>query len=168
MKPSFKEVEVVTKTNYVNTNTVGSESVYGSSVSFIDFCDDNWEYRNDVEIIPGIKQSALIGLAEYDTSLINVLQNGDCILAKDNTVDYTKIDPSFGTNEDLKKLVKTAHKKGIRIVLDGVFNHSGWFFFAWQDVLKKGEKSKYKDWYFIKDYDITSSRSSFIRYNALF
>ena len=88
MKPSFKEVEVVTKTNYVNTNTVGSESVYGSSVSFIDFCDDNWEYRNDVEIIPGIKQSALIGLAEYDTSLINVLQNGDCILAKDNTVDY--------------------------------------------------------------------------------
>ena len=88
MKPSFKEVEVVTKTTYVNTNTVGSESVYGSSVSFIDFCDDNWEYRNDVEIIPGIKQSALIGLAEYDTSLINVLQNGDCILAKDNTVDY--------------------------------------------------------------------------------
>ena len=88
MKPSFKEVEVVTKAKYVNTNTVGAESVYGSSVSFIDFCDDNWEYRKDAEITPGVKQAALIGLAEYDTSLINVLQNGDCILAKDNTVDY--------------------------------------------------------------------------------
>lgn len=79
---------------------------------------------------------------------------------KYDTVDYTKIDPSFGTNEDLKKLVKTAHKKGIRIVLDGVFNHSGWFFFAWQDVLNKGEKSKYKDWYFIKDYDITVDKDN--------
>jgi len=88
MKPSIKDVEVMTKSKFLNTNTNGSESVYGSSVSFIDFCDDNWDYVEDAEIIKGVKQSALIGTAEYDTSLINVLQKGDCILAEDNTVDY--------------------------------------------------------------------------------
>ena len=87
MKPSFKETNVVTSIKYTNTNTIGSESVYGSSVSFIDFCDDNWEYVTDAEILPGVKQAAIIGTEIYDTSLINVLQKGDCILAKDNTVD---------------------------------------------------------------------------------
>ena len=90
MKPSFKEVEVMTVSKFVNTTTVGSESVYGSSVSFIDFTDDNWEYVEDAEIIQGVKQAALIGTAEYDTSLIKVLQKGDCIIAKDNTVDVNE------------------------------------------------------------------------------
>jgi len=88
MKPSLKAVEVMTNAKFVNTNTVGAESVYGSSVSFIDYTDNNWTYVEDAEIIKGVKQAALIGTAEYDTSLINVLQKGDCILAKDNTVDY--------------------------------------------------------------------------------
>ena len=90
VKPSFKDVEVMTTTKFVNTNTVGAESVYGSSISFIDFADDNWDYVEDAEIIKGVKQAALIGTAEYDTSLINVLQKGDCIVAKDNTVDYNE------------------------------------------------------------------------------
>ena len=87
VKPSLKEVEVVTKSEFVNTNTVGADSVYGSSVSFIDFCDDNWEYVEDAEIIKGVKQAALIGTAEYDTSLLNVLQKGDCLVAEDGAVD---------------------------------------------------------------------------------
>ena len=87
VKPSFKEVEVMTSTNFVNTTVVGADSVYGSSVSFIDFTDDNWEYASDVDLGAGVKQAALIGTAEYDTSLIKVLQKGDCIVAKDNTVD---------------------------------------------------------------------------------
>jgi hypothetical protein len=87
IKPSLKDVEVLTKTHYVNTTTVGADSVYGSSVSFIDFCDDNWEYVEDAEIIKGVKQAALIGNEEYDTSLLNILQKGDCILAKDGAVD---------------------------------------------------------------------------------
>ena len=87
MKPSIKEVEVLTKLQFVNTNAVGSESVYGSSVSFIDYCDDNWEFTTEAEIIKGVKQAALIGTAEYDTSLINTLQKGDCILAKDGAID---------------------------------------------------------------------------------
>lgn len=87
-KPSFKEVEIMTKTKFVNTTVVGANSVYGSSVSFIDFTDDNWKYVTDAELVPGVKQAAIIGTAEYDTSLIKVLQKGDCIIAKDNAVDY--------------------------------------------------------------------------------
>ena len=87
VKPSFKEVEIMTKAQFVNTNIVGADSVYGSSVTFIDFCDDNWEYNSEVELIPGVKQAAIIGTAEYDTSLINVLQKGDCLIAKDGAVD---------------------------------------------------------------------------------
>jgi len=87
MKPSFFEAAVKTSSKFKNTNTTGAEAVYGSSISFIDFCDDNWEYVDDAEIIPGYKQSAFICSAPYDTSLLNVLQKGDCILAKDNTVD---------------------------------------------------------------------------------
>lgn len=87
IKPALKEVEVLTRIKYVNTTAVGADAVYGSSVSFIDFCDDNWEYVEDAEIIKGVKQAALIGTAQYDTSLLNILQKGDCILAEDGAVD---------------------------------------------------------------------------------
>jgi glycosidase len=66
-----------------------------------------------------------------------------------NTFDYHTVDPRFGTNDDLKDMVKTAHSKGIKVVLDGVFNHSGTQFFAFQDLLKNQEASKYKDWFFV-------------------
>ena len=87
IKPALKDVEVLTKVSYVNKTVNGEDSVYGSSVSFIDYCDDNWEYVEDAEIIKGVKQAALIGTAEYDTSLLNILQKGDCILAEDGIVD---------------------------------------------------------------------------------
>ena len=68
---------------------------------------------------------------------------------KYNTFDYTKIDPDFGTEEDVIELVQTAHSMGIRVMLDAVFNHSGTEFFAWQDVWEKGEDSPYFDWFVI-------------------
>ena len=68
---------------------------------------------------------------------------------KYNTADYTEIDPDLGTEEDLIALVERAHSLGIRVMLDAVFNHSGTDFFAWRDVVEKGKKSKYFDWYFI-------------------
>ena len=68
---------------------------------------------------------------------------------KYNTFDYTRIDPDFGTEEDLIELVQTAHAMGIRVMLDAVFNHSGTEFFAWQDVWEHGENSKYFDWFCI-------------------
>ena len=67
---------------------------------------------------------------------------------KYDTVDYMDIDPCFGTIDDFKTLVKAAHKRGIKIILDGVFNHCGPDFFAFKDVLKKGKESKYVDWFY--------------------
>lgn len=66
-----------------------------------------------------------------------------------NTRDYRKIDCRLGNNEDFKKVCDELHKSGIRVVLDGVFNHAGRGFFAFRDVLKNRELSPYRDWFFI-------------------
>ena len=64
--------------------------------------------------------------------------------------DYYRVDKHFGKNEDLKELVKTAHEKGMRIVLDAVFNHCSENMTEFQDVLKYGSKSRYYDWFVIQ------------------
>ena len=66
-----------------------------------------------------------------------------------NTRDYRKLDCRLGTNEDFKGIVDKLHQEGIRVVLDGVFNHVGRGFFGFQDVLKNREASTYKDWFHI-------------------
>ncbi len=63
------------------------------------------------------------------------------------TTDYKKLDTRLGTNEDLTGFVAECHKQGIRVVLDGVFNHTGRDFFAFKDIKQHREGSKYKDWY---------------------
>jgi len=63
------------------------------------------------------------------------------------TTDYKKVDTRLGTNEDLRNFVAECHKQGIRVILDGVFNHTGREFFAFQDLRWKRENSRYKDWY---------------------
>ncbi len=66
-----------------------------------------------------------------------------------NTRDYKKIDCRLGTNEDFSKVCEELHKADIRIVLDGVFNHVGRGFWAFQDVLENRENSRYRDWFHI-------------------
>ncbi len=63
------------------------------------------------------------------------------------TTDYKKLDSRLGTNADLTEFVARCHKEGIHVILDGVFNHTGRDFFAFQDVKKNREYSFYKDWY---------------------
>ncbi len=63
------------------------------------------------------------------------------------TTDYKKLDSRLGTNEDLTNYVAECHKQGIRVILDGVFNHTGRDFFAFEDIKKNREGSAYKDWY---------------------
>lgn len=63
------------------------------------------------------------------------------------TTDYKKLDTRLGTNEDLTEFVAECHKQGIRVVLDGVFNHTGRDFFAFKDIRQYRESSRYKDWY---------------------
>ena len=63
------------------------------------------------------------------------------------TSDYKKLDSRLGDNEDLKNFVAECHRQEIRVILDGVFNHTGRDFFAFQDLKKNRENSPYKDWY---------------------
>ena len=66
-----------------------------------------------------------------------------------NARDLKKIDVRLGTNEDFKEVCDALHEAGIRVMLDGVFNHVGRGFFAFQDVLENRENSRYKDWFHI-------------------
>ena len=72
---------------------------------------------------------------------------------KYNTFDYTKVDSDFGTEDDLRELVREAHSRGIRIMLDAVFNHCGHKFPPLLDVCEKGRASRYFDWFFINSDD---------------
>lgn len=74
---------------------------------------------------------------------------------KYDTIDYYTIDPSFGTEADLKELVDRAHAMGMRVMLDGVFNHTSTDFFAFRDLLKNQEKSPYKDWYYVEKFPMS-------------
>ena len=66
---------------------------------------------------------------------------------KYDPVDYLKIDPHFATEEEFKAFVDDCHRRGIRIVVDMAFNHTGNWHFAFRDAVEKGPKSPYYDWY---------------------
>ncbi|MBQ1393261.1 MAG: hypothetical protein IIY81_06975, partial [Lachnospiraceae bacterium] len=64
-----------------------------------------------------------------------------------DTTDYKKVDRRLGTNADFKEYVKNCHDKGIHVIVDGVFNHVGRKFFAFEDLKQNRENSRYKDWF---------------------
>jgi len=63
------------------------------------------------------------------------------------TTDYKMVDRRLGTNDTLKQFVEECHKQDIRVILDGVFNHTGREFFAFKDIQANREQSRYRDWY---------------------
>lgn len=63
------------------------------------------------------------------------------------TTDYRKLDSRLGDNDDLKAFVKNCHDNGIRVIFDGVFNHTGRDFFAFKDLKANRENSRYRDWF---------------------
>lgn len=63
-------------------------------------------------------------------------------------LDYYHVCPNLGTDDDFRELVSEVHNRGMHIIIDGVFNHSSWYFFAFDDVVKNGENSQYKDWFY--------------------
>lgn len=73
---------------------------------------------------------------------------------KYDTEDYLSVDPAFGSLEALRQLTSEAHRHGIRVILDLVFHHSGDRFFAFEDVVAKGEASAYREWYFVRDFPV--------------
>ncbi len=81
-----------------------------------------------------------------------------------NTFDYYRIDPLLGTERDLKELCDTLHENGMKLVLDGVFNHSGVGFEPFRDAAEKGKASEYYDWFFFDDSEIGYKTFSFAAY----
>ena len=124
-----------------------------------DFSDPQWNdvYGGDLkgitEKLPYLKDLGISGI--YMTPIFRSGSNH-----KYNTFDYWQIDPDFGSEEDLRELIRTAQEMGIRVMLDAVFNHSGSEFFAWQDVCEKGEDSLYYDWFFINGNNFAENRFS--------
>ena len=82
-----------------------------------------------------------------------------------DTRDLTKIDCRLGTNEDFQTVCETLHSHNIKIMLDGVFNHVGRGFWAFQDVLEKKWDSPYKDWFYI-NFDGNSAYNDGFWYEA--
>ena len=83
-----------------------------------------------------------------------------------NTRDYRKIDCRLGTNEDFAKVCKELHENGIKVVLDGVFNHVGRGFWAFQDVLKNRESSPYINWFARIDFNGNSNYNDGLWYEG--
>ena len=82
-----------------------------------------------------------------DTVLLNPVFDSD--RHGYDTRDYNRVDPRLGTNGDLAQVCRTFHDAGLRVMLDGVFNHVGRGFWAFRDVQEKRWNSPYKDWFHI-------------------
>lgn len=80
---------------------------------------------------------------------------------KYDTHDYFKIDPAFGTLETFVSLVQALKDAQIRLVLDAVFNHCGDGFWAFRDVVERGDDSRYRDWFIVDSYPIRFDPPSF-------
>lgn len=70
------------------------------------------------------------------------------------TTDYKRIDPRFGTNEEFKALTWRLRQMGIRVILDGVFNHTSVDFPQFKSIREEGEKSPFLNWYFIRSFPV--------------
>jgi neopullulanase len=70
---------------------------------------------------------------------------------KYDTYDYFRIDPHLGDMATFRELIDQAHRRGMRVILDGVFNHCGRGFFAFVNVLENGGESPYRNWFYIED-----------------
>lgn len=102
-----------------------------------------------IQNIDYLKELGISGI--YFTPIFKAYSNH-----KYDTIDYMEIDPQFGDNETFKRLIKVAHEKGIKIMLDAVFNHSGFYFPQFQDVIEKGAASRYKEWFYTTEFPLVT------------
>lgn len=113
-----------------------------------------WDSLPTRENMFGGNLAGIIDKLEYIASLgVNTIYL--CPIFKSNsnhryhTVDYFEIDPVLGTLKDFDKLVKKAHKLGLRVILDGVFNHCSRGFFQFNSLMELGKNSPYVDWFHV-------------------
>lgn len=110
----------------------------------------------------GDLQGVLDHLADLQALGINGLYFCPIFTATSNhkydTIDYLAIDPAFGDKTLFRELVDQAHARGMKVMLDAVFNHLGYQSPQWQDVVAHGRDSKYASWFHINDYPVTPFR----------
>lgn len=122
-------------------------------ISTLDFCGVHGESEGEGENIdpaPIYKLTQWIDyLSDMEFDAIYLCP----IFASDShgydTQDYQKLDPRLGSNEDFGKVVDAFHEKDIKVVIDGVFNHVGRGFWAFEDLRQNKENSQYKDWFYV-------------------
>ena len=73
-----------------------------------------------------------------------------------HTHDYYRVDPMLGGNAALKRLIDEAHGRGMKVVLDGVFNHASRGFFQFHDILENGQNSAYLDWFTVHGWPLNA------------
>jgi len=81
---------------------------------------------------------------------------------KYDTEDYFQVDPAFGTNDQLRQLVKEIHRRNMHIILDGVFNHCGFEFPGFQDLINHGKNSSFRDWFQVRSFPICTEPVSYM------
>jgi cyclomaltodextrinase len=112
----------------------------------------------------GFKGGDLLGVAEHldylDDLGINAIYFNPIFQSASNhryhTHDYYRVDPLLGGDAAFKELLDAAHARGIRIVLDGVFNHASRGFFQFNHILECGEQSPYLDWFTVKGFPLNA------------
>ncbi|PLR82224.1 alpha-glycosidase [Bacillus canaveralius] len=105
------------------------------------------DFQGIIDHLDYLKELGITGI--YFTPIFKAYSNH-----KYDTINYFEIDPQFGDKETFKKLVDKCHENGIRIMLDAVFNHSGYHFEPFQDVLTNRAASKYANWFHISEFPL--------------
>lgn len=126
---------------------VGNFAPWGSKPTTTNFCGGNLEgIREHLQYIKDLGANTLY--------LCPIFQSNSN--HRYHTFDYFKIDPVLGTLDHFDKLVEDAHGLGIRIILDGVFNHCSRGFFQFNSLMEVGPDSPYRDWFIVDSFPVTA------------
>jgi len=128
-----------------------------------------WEEWNAMPTLQGYKGGDLWGVMEQLDYLqdlgINAIYFTPIFQSASNhryhTHDYYQVDPMLGGNPAFKELLDAAHERNIKVVLDGVFNHSSRGFFFFHDVLENGPHSPWLQWFKIQDWPVSPYNGEF-------
>lgn len=134
----------------------------------------NLEAWDSPPTIHGYKGGDLLAIAErldYLEDLgVNALYLTPVFQSASNhryhTHDYHRVDPMLGGDEGLRNLLDRAHERGMRVILDGVFNHASRGFFQFNDILENGERSAYLDWFKVHSYPLNAYGGGDLGYDA--
>jgi len=129
---------------------------------------------DDPPTVHGYKGGDLMGIAERLDHLealgVNAIYLNPVFQSATNhryhTHDYHRVDPILGGNAALRELLDRAHDRGMRVVLDGVFNHASRGFLQFSDILENGEQSAYLDWFRVHRFPLNAYGDGELGYDA--